>query len=56
MEQKDQKKQPFFAKFLESQKKQEEAQRILEGLTWKIFDHYETHKYPSDNDEVGETE
>jgi len=56
MKQQDSKKTPYFAKFLESQKvSRQEAgtQNVWPPVTAYYFDHLETHKYPSDNDEGG---
>ena len=41
-------KQPFFAQFLESQAREEQA----EGITKPILDLEHTQKYPSDGDET----
>lgn len=46
----DQKK-PFFAQFLESQGKRNEAAQ-QQGITWPWIDTHGTHKYPSDSDEI----
>ena len=47
---KDELKQPFFVKLLESQRKLDEKTQIF---TSKLFDEIpQTQKYPSDNDEV----
>jgi len=51
MKQNEQIKQPFFVKFLESQRRATQDQN---GVTKPIWDWYETHKYPSDSDEGGE--
>lgn len=48
-------KQPFFARFLETQKSEEANAQSNFGIwpiTSKVKDDYETtHKYPSDHDE-----
>jgi hypothetical protein len=55
MKQNDQLKQPFFARFLESQsaaKSQPGQQGLWPPFTLKFADDFEqTHRYPSDNDD-----
>jgi hypothetical protein len=54
MKQNDQLKQPFFARFLESQsaaKTNATENGRYPSFTFKMLDDIVTHKYPSDNDE-----
>jgi hypothetical protein len=56
MKQNDQLKKPFFAKFLESQDKDEANKQNPSFLPWPITskgkdDHDQTMKFPSDGDE-----
>jgi Serine endopeptidase inhibitors len=44
-------KMPFFAKFLESQKKAVRQATIIGGTTKPSLDNLQTDKYPSDDDE-----
>ena len=50
MNQNEQIKQPFFVKFLESQRSKEAEDQNF--TTKPILDVNETHKYPSDGDET----
>lgn len=58
MQQQDAGKMPFFAQFLETQQRTQEAAGQFAGdstfpeITKPILDMEQTHKYPSDSDEV----
>jgi hypothetical protein len=57
MKQQDALKQPFFAHLLEAQKPMPAQENQNDpGITKKFFDDFDqTHKYPSDSDEEGDT-